>query len=306
MNRPLSKWLAENPGGAVVVTALLGLLPLRGVGLAFFLPGAVPALVTLVRGPRAGALVAAGAGLLLVVAVALTGRPASVGLISAAWLLVPPLLIAMLYARTGSLSLCLQLATLLCAGFLAAMHLSLGDPMHFWEPFVRALAEGVRQQDLPQGVDKEELLELLARTLWGWMAVLLLLQGMLALFLARWLQTSPAHQGIFGAEFRQLRLGIVLGGAAGLVVLLALFTQPLLIDDLRSVFIAALTLVGLAALHRSVVGGKLRRAWLWFTYIMLGLIVTAAPMVIALAGWGFVDNWLRSQRVATTTAAGGH
>ena len=89
MNRPLSKWLAENPGGAVVVTALLGLLPLRGVGLAFFLPGAVPALVTLVRGPRAGVLVASGAGLLLVVAVALTGRPASIGLISAAWLLVP-------------------------------------------------------------------------------------------------------------------------------------------------------------------------------------------------------------------------
>ena len=132
------------------------------------------------------------------------------------------------------------------------------------------------------------------------------LQGMLALFLARWLQTSPAHQGIFGAEFRQLRLGVVLGGAGGLVVVLALFTQPLLIDDLRSVFIAALTLVGLAALHRAVVSGKLRRAWLWFTYIMLGLVVTAAPMVIALAGWGFVDNWLRSQRVAATTAAGRH
>src|SRR5512145_833817 len=111
MNRPLAKWLADNPGAAVVLTALLGLLPLRGVGLAFFLPGAVPALVTLVRGPRAGALVAAGAGLLLVVAVALTGRPATVGLISAAWLLVPPLLIAVLYARTESLSLCLQLAT---------------------------------------------------------------------------------------------------------------------------------------------------------------------------------------------------
>jgi hypothetical protein len=95
---------------------------------------------------------------------------------------------------------------------------------------------------------------------------------------------------------------VALGAAAGLVVVLALFTKPLLIDDLRSVFTAALTLVGLAALHRAVVSGKLRRAWLWFTYIMLGLVVTAAPMVIALAGWGFVDNWLRSQRVATPAA----
>jgi hypothetical protein len=298
MNRSLAKWLADNPGGAVVVTALLGLLPLRGIGLAFFLPGVVPALVTLVRGPRTGSLVALGAGLLLVVAVAAAGRPATVGLITAAWLLVPPLLIAVLYARTESLSLCLQLATLLCVGFLAVMHLSLGDPMHFWEPFIRALAEGVRQQDLPQGVDKDELLELLARTLWGWMAVLLLLQGMLALFVARWLQTAPVRQGAFGAEFRQLRLGVVLGTVAGVVVVLAMFTGPLLIDDLRSLFIAALTLVGLAALHRAVVSGRLRRAWLWFTYILLGLVVTAAPVVIVLAGWGFVDNWLRSQRVA--------
>ena len=65
MNRSLAQWLAGNPVGAVFVTGLLGLLPLLGVGVAFFLPGAVPALIVLVRGERQGVVVAAGASLLL-------------------------------------------------------------------------------------------------------------------------------------------------------------------------------------------------------------------------------------------------
>ena len=61
MNRTLASWIVANPGGAVVLTGLLGLLPLFGLGFAFFLPGAVPALVVLQRDLRAGVQVAAGA-----------------------------------------------------------------------------------------------------------------------------------------------------------------------------------------------------------------------------------------------------
>ena len=58
----------------VALGVLLGLLPLFGLGFAFFLPGAVPALVLLVRGERTGLIVAAGGGLLLAVAVMMAGR----------------------------------------------------------------------------------------------------------------------------------------------------------------------------------------------------------------------------------------
>ena len=61
MNRSFASWIAANPGGAVFLTGLLGLLPLFGLGFAFFLPGAVPALVVLARGPRDGVMVAVGA-----------------------------------------------------------------------------------------------------------------------------------------------------------------------------------------------------------------------------------------------------
>jgi hypothetical protein len=51
-------------------------------------------------------------------------------------------------------------------------------------------------------------------------------------------------------------------------------------------------IVGLAAVHRAVADGKVGSAWLWVTY---GTLVLVAPFaVVALAAWGFVDNWLRS------------
>ena len=65
MSRTFSSWIADNPGAAVFVTALFGLLPLFGFGFAFFLPGAVPALTVLVHGKRQGAIIAVGASALL-------------------------------------------------------------------------------------------------------------------------------------------------------------------------------------------------------------------------------------------------
>ena len=91
MNRSIANWLATNPGGAVLATGLLGLLPFFGVGFFFFLPGAVPALLALARGPRDGAIVAAAAAALLAIAIWFIGRSVPVGLIYASWVLGPPL-----------------------------------------------------------------------------------------------------------------------------------------------------------------------------------------------------------------------
>lgn len=303
MNRSLAQWLANNPGGAVVVTGLLGLLPLLGLGFAFFLPGAVPAVVTLVRGARMGTIVALGGSGLLAASMLLFGRPMAVGFIYSAWMLGPPLGLALLLARTESLSLCLQVATLVGAVLLVVLHVSFGDPERFWAPFVRDLAQAMQDHGLPADVLDESLVETLARTLWGWVAVLTMLLAMCALFLARWWQSLPEHAGSFGAEFRQLRLGRVLGVASAAVIGWSLFAKIAdvdgspLVDDIGRLFLCALVLVGLAVMHRAVANGKLATVWLWITYAMLVMLPPAA--VALLAGWGFVDNWFRSQRPAT-------
>jgi hypothetical protein len=303
MNRSLAKWLADNPGGAVVLTGLLGLLPLLGLGFAFFLPGAVPALVTLVRGPRLGISVALGGSALVAASMLLFGRPMAVGFIYSAWVLGPPMVLALLLARTESLALCLQVATLIGAIGLVLLHISFGDPERFWAPFVRDLAAEMQRHGLPTDMFEQGLAETLARTLWGWVVVLTMLLAMFALFLARWWQSLLTQPGLFRSEFVTLRLGRVLGIAAAVIVgwslaaQLARFDGPALVDDMSRLFLGALVIVGLAAAHRGVADGKLAPLWLWVTYAALLLVAPIA--VIVLAAWGFVHNWFWSQRVAT-------
>jgi hypothetical protein len=295
MNRSFASWLTQSPGGAVFATGLLGLLPLFGLGFAFFLPGAVPALVSLVRGPRLGMAVALGATVLLTLAMWSIGRPVPVGLIYSAWVLGPPLALAAVLARTRSLSMCLQIAVLAGVVLLVFLHLKLGDPAKFWAPFVRDLAEEMQKRGLPMDMEKNGLAETLARTLWGWVTALTILLAMCAVFLARWWQTRllPQDAGRFGVEFQQLRLGVALGTAAAVLVCASLFTDQVLVDDVERIFLGALMLVGLAAAHRYKAAGRLNGVWLWAIYVLLVLV--APLMVAALAGWGFVDNWLRSR-----------
>ena len=296
MKRSFASWIAANPGAAVFLTGLLGLLPLFGLGFAFFLPGAVPALVVLVRSPRDGVLVAGGASLLLALAMWTIGRPAPVGLIYSLWVLGPPLALAVLMQRSASLALCLQVAVLGGAAMVVLLHATLGDPEQIWAPFVRDLAQEMQRRGLAVDLEDDGLVETLARTLWGWVTVLTMLLAMCALFLARWWQTRVDPAGRFGAEFQQLRLGKVLGAAAAVAIAASFVSERPLVDDLARLFMGALMVVGLAAAHRFKAEGRLNGAWLWAIYVLL---VLAAPvMVAALAGWGFVDNWLRSQRAA--------
>jgi uncharacterized membrane protein YedE/YeeE len=161
---------------------------------------------------------------------------------------------------------------------------------------VRDLAQEMQRRGLALDLEKDGLVETLARTLWGWVTVLTMLLAMCALFLARWWQSRDGQPGRFGVEFQQLRLGRVLGAAAAVAIAASLLSARPLVDDLARLFMGALTVVGLAAAHRFKAQGRLNGAWLWAIY---GLLVLAAPiMVAALAGWGFVDNWLRSQRTA--------
>jgi hypothetical protein len=256
----------------------------------------VPALVSLVRGPRLGMAVALGAAVLLTLAMWTIGRPVPVGLIYSAWVLGPPLALALVLARTQSLSMCLQLAVLAGVVLLVFLHSTLGDPAKFWAPFVRDLAEEMQKRGLPMDLEKNGLAETLARTLWGWVTALTILLAMCAIFLARWWQTRllPQHAGQFGAEFQQLRLGVVLGAAGAVLICASLFTDQALVDDMERIFLGALMLVGLAAAHRYKAAGRLNGAWLWAIYVLL--VLMAPIMVAAMAGWGFVDNWLRSRR----------
>ena len=217
MNRNFASWIAANPCVAVIVTGLLGLLPLFGLGFAFFLPGAVPALVVLVRGPRDGVLVAAGASLLLALAMWMLGRPIPVGLIYSLWVLGPPLALGVLLRRSGSLALCLQVAVLAGIVMLALLHLGLGPPEKFSEQFVRDLSAEMQGQGVALE-DDEGLFEVLSRSLWGWVTGLTMLMALFSAFFARWLETLSRSPGRLAYDpFVVLLVGLLAIFGFGLV-----------------------------------------------------------------------------------------
>ena len=344
MNRTFASWIAANPGGAVFLTGLLGLLPLFGLGFAFFLPGAVPALVVLTRGAREGVMVAAGASLLLALAMWILGRPPPVGLIYSMWVLGPPLALAALLKRSASLALCLQVAVLAGIMMLVLLHLGLGPPEKFSEQFVRDLSAEMQGQGMDLK-DDEGIFEVLSKSLWGWVTGLTVLMALFSAFFARWLEALSRNSGrlafdpfvvllvgllaivgfglVFGGsvrtelvknllslglfvfvfasprepteysrEFNSLKLGLFLAWLGLLITLVSVFSTTPLVIDARNLLLLAFALVGLAAAHGLKGRGVLNGFWLPLFYLAL---VFAAPLM---AGWGFVENWLRSRRAA--------
>jgi hypothetical protein len=216
--------------------------------------------------------------------------------------LAPPLALSVLLARRQSLSLCLQIAVLLGIASIGVLHMSLGDPLTFWQSEVRAIEQTMLQHEMPHAADVSTVLRAFdpfARWFWGLAAAQALLLSMCALFLARKWQASGEQPGAFGAEFRSLRLGLALGVAAAGFVALSAWVANDLVDEIAIVFSVALLLVGLAAAHRFRATSGQHVAWLWVMYI--ALFSPISPLVIgALVTWGFIDNWLRSSRRAAT------
>ena len=109
---------------------------------------------------------------------------------------------------------------------------------------VRDLAQEMKTRGLPMDLEQDGLADTLARTLWGWIAVLTMTLAMCALFLARWWQSLPERAGSFGAEFRGVRLGRVLGIAGALFIGASLFTEQALVGDIGRLFLGALVKIG--------------------------------------------------------------
>jgi hypothetical protein len=121
-----------------------------------------------------------------------------------------------------------------------------------------------------------------------------------SLFLGRWWQSLLEAPGEFGAEFRQLRLGKLLGVVAMVVVLAMLLpekwrlTTPLL-SALAWPAVLGLAFQGLAAVHSLKSAGRIGRGVLVTVYVLLFVPLSMFVTVIALAGWGLADNWQRTR-----------
>lgn len=256
------------------------------------LAGAIPVLTALRSNPGVGlAMAATGAvsATWMVLSLSQVAQWATAGILG---LFFSPVLLGVLLKRTGSLNLCFQVAVLGAAAGLVVVHRVLPDPAAVWIEPLRNVVDSMAAAGLKlEGGDA--MIDLWARTMWGALAALTLALVLGSLLLGCWWQSLLASPGQFGTEYRQLRLGRVLGLCITVLFVAAFFVESALLASLAWIAFAALSFQGLAAAHSSKARGQINRGWLAAIYVLLIVPLSMSVTVVALALWGFADNWRR-------------
>jgi len=289
------KWMTADPARAFAAGAATWAIA-SFIGIAW-LPAGVVVMALLVGGPRLALPAAAGASLLVLLSVVPVFGAAAAGAIILA-VLLPAYLSGRALVATRSLTLVYQWMTLGAALLVLAIHALVGDPVTALMPFMKEL-EPVLQQLArwltERGIETSpgEIGTEVARVAWRFLAWMVLANALLAQFLGLWGFGRLREPGLFGREFRRLRLGAFIAWAlvACFVLTVALhrYEAPgyLVTEDVVFVLAAAFIVQGLAVVH-----GLREMQIIGFVPVVLAYVaVLLVPK--ALVGIGFADTWFR-------------
>lgn len=268
-------------------TAVLSLMvPLLGL-----LSSAAVALVTLRKGSGEGLVVGAFAGLASgLLAFAALGSPLpAISFAVALWL--PVWVLSVVLRRTRSLTLTIQLSSLIGLLIVLALRLGHADPAAYWTEILEPVRANLVQSQVIDGEGSQALVAQIARWMTGAFAATFYFQVLLALFLGRWWQSLLYNPGGFGEEFRDLRLtrGIGILGV-GLLLVLLVRSESQSAADLLLLLAPLLFLQGLAVVHWLVDAFHGGRAWLVGLYALL--VLTMPHGEILISGLGLADIWM--------------
>lgn len=281
-------WLLGRRGLRIALTAVLFPLPLLAL-----VSAAIVARTALVSGWRTATADAGAAALLLMVLTGLAGGYwMQIGTGAAVTWGVATLLGQL--RRIGSLDLAVQSAVLL--GFMGALIFTLWspDPHAYWESVLQELAERAQSAGLDLG--PSELLPMAAQLMTGAMSASAVASALGALFLGRWWAGRVDGTG-FGAEFRELRMGRVLGSIAVLAAVAALTDLRPGVDDLLLVLGVGFVVQGLAVVHWHAARQAWPQVWPLALYLPLALVPAVGLVeLLLLALVGLVDNGYRLRR----------
>jgi hypothetical protein len=252
-----------------LTTALLALETthrgsVQGTSSAFMAIGGVLALA-LISGPN----------VMLMVAIGAVSLSAGVG-------------IGALLRETNSFALVFQSILLVCVAVIALVSFAGPDSSTLFGTFVTEFGELWRER----GATEAEIaaLEPLKGMMLGLLAALVFAQLVVAGALSQWWSGLVLPVRSFGAQFRQLRLGRVLGVPATLLVGLSLVLDIPLVQNLSPLALLGFWFQGLAVLHAWAYARKWKTGLLVPVYVLLFTPFTGI-VILALGSVGLVDNW---------------
>ena len=289
--------LTSNPLRAFLAAGLAALFALFALPITAWLPGALVVLGLLASGPSVAWAATAGAGTALVWAFSpLFGLAPALAV--AIVMLLPSVLAALALEKSRSLSFAFQALTVASCLLVLGIHGLLGDPVRALAPVIAELEPMLRQsaETLSRmGIQSspEEIGAATARMAWATLGWMMLLHAFAAQCAGLWGYARLRQPGLFGREFRSLRLGqfiawtLVVAFAASLVAqrFAGQGLQP--VDDVLFVLAAAFLVQALAVVHGlrelQVIGA-----------VPVALAYVAVILVpMALVAVGFADTWVR-------------
>ena len=279
-----AEWLVARPQNAVLALAVTMLLPAPQLTSAVVL-----SMLVLAQGlGRAALQSVAAAGVLLAVSLLMGAAPgALLQLVAGTWL--PVAALTLLLVRVRSLTMTMQLLVILIVAGMLGFYAAVEDPAAFWQPYLSAMEEIVRQNNLQLNTElltAEVMTVSAALALWLLYATALLLGYLL-------FRQLPRGTVDFG-RFRDLNFGRVLASAMALASLLALVVDVDAVQNVAFVLFVTFWLQGLAIVHWLQGEGFLPVGAVVAVYVLLPLLQVL--LITVLAVLGFTDAWFGYRR----------
>ena len=280
----LAAWLTARPQNAVLGLAVLLLLPAPQLT-----SGAIMVLLVLAQGTRLAVLEASFAGAVLLAVSLVFGVSAASMMVLMAGSWLPALILAVLLVSSRSLALTMQVSVIAAVVSMAGFYIVVTDPVAFWQPYLTAMAEIVRQNNLELNTEllNAEVMTASA-TLAFWMlyiAALLLGYGLYNKLLG--------ETGKYGL-FRDMSFGRVVAFTLALVSLLAFVINAAWLQNLAFVMFVVFWLQGLAIVHWMHAEKLLPLAAVVSIYVLLPLLHVLLVTVLAILG--YMDAWFGFRR----------
>ncbi len=213
----------------------------------------------------------------------------AIGYLLFLWL--PSAVIAYVLRQSVSLVLSLQLLTLLGLIVVTGLFLFFPTLGETWrEAFEQIIKPAIEQAGATiDPVQLENLLALFARSVNGLLAIVLVFNVLMGLFIARWWQAALFNPGGFAREFNELKLGKVFASVTALLLIAnAVISNDWVLGSM--LLMVSITLIqGTAIMHGIIAKRQLSRGWTFGFYVLLLLIPQAA---IVLAVMGLLDAWV--------------
>lgn len=297
----LARFILKGQSQAALVIATTALLAIILMPFSWLSAGALT-LVVLHLGKEAAFRIIAIAGLATVVlGWFLLGTP-TVAFINILFLWLPTGLIAYSLRQTVSLALSIQILSLLGLGSVLVMYLMFPAMGETWsKAFLELLKPAIEQSGAQiEQAHLDNLMYWFARAVPGLLAVVMVFNVLMGLFIGRWWQAALFNPKGFSREFNELRLGKVFASVTALLLIANAFIDNDWVLGSMLMMVALTLVQGTAVMHGVIDRKQLSRSWLFGFYVLLILI---PQVTVILAIVGLLDAWVDIRKQISPNAA---